>query len=91
MTSEKLWSPSTTKNNINKFIKYINKEDEIYTYEDLHKWSVAKKEDFWNKYCNDKDKIISIDKFGESAPIDDLMTHFGFTVSNVIKKIEKII
>ena len=47
--------------------------------------------DFWNKYCNDKDKIISIDKFGESAPIDDLMTHFGFTVSNVIKKIEKII
>ena len=45
----------------------------------------------WNKYCNDKDKIISIDKFGESAPIDDLMTHFGFTVSNVIKKIEKII
>ena len=49
MTGKKLWSPITTKSNINNFIDYVNKKKEINTYEDLHKWSVEKKEIFWDK------------------------------------------
>ncbi len=47
--------------------------------------------DFWNKYSNENDLIISIDKFGESAPINDLMNHFGFTVDKIQKKIQELI
>ncbi len=49
MTVKKLWSPITTKSNINNFIDYISKKEVINTYEDLHKWSVEKKEIFWDK------------------------------------------
>jgi len=49
MTGKKLWSPITTKSNINNFIDYVCKKEEINTYEDLHKWSVEKKEIFWDK------------------------------------------
>jgi len=49
MTGKKLWSPITTKSNINNFIDYVSKKEEINTYEDLHKWSVEKKEIFWDK------------------------------------------
>ena len=49
MSDRKLWSPSTTRNNINKFTSYINKEVNINTYEDLHRWSIEKKEVFWDK------------------------------------------
>ena len=49
MSGKKLWSPSTTRNNINKFTNYIQKEININSYEDLHKWSIEKKEIFWDK------------------------------------------
>ena len=49
MTRKKLWSPITTKSNINNFIDYVSKKEVINTYEDLHKWSVEKKEIFWDK------------------------------------------
>ena len=49
MTRKILWSPITTKSNINNFIDYISKKEVINTYEDLHKWSVEKKEIFWDK------------------------------------------
>ena len=49
MTGKKLWSPITTKSNINNFINYVSKKEIINTYEDLHKWSVEKKEIFWDK------------------------------------------
>ncbi len=49
MSDKKLWSPSTTRNNINKFTNYINKEININSYEDLHRWSIEKKEIFWDK------------------------------------------
>jgi transketolase len=51
----------------------------------------AGQSDFWKKYCEGNDQVVGIDKFGESAPIDDLMDHFGFTVENIIKQINKII
>ena len=51
----------------------------------------AGQSDFWKKYCEADDQVVGIDKFGESAPIDDLMNHFGFTVENIIEQINKTI
>ena len=50
MSRRLLWSPSSKINNIDKFIKFANIIDEFNTYEDLHKWSVEKKEVFWDKF-----------------------------------------
>ena len=50
MTGKKLWSPSTTENNINLFIDSIGKTDTFISYQDLHNWSIEKKEVFWDKF-----------------------------------------
>ncbi len=50
MTSKKLWSPSTTENNINLFIDSLDEKEKFNSYEDLHKWSIEKKEIFWDKF-----------------------------------------
>jgi transketolase len=34
--------------------------------------------------------IVGMSTFGESAPIDDLMKEFGFTVDNVVAVAEKV-
>jgi len=49
MTGKKLWSPTTTKNNINLFIDFLNEKNKFTSYQDLHKWSINKKEVFWDK------------------------------------------
>ena len=36
--------------------------------------------DFWRKYVGLDGAVIGIDSFGASAPIEELMPHFGFTV-----------
>jgi transketolase len=38
----------------------------------------------WRKYVGDSGSIISMDRFGESAPAKELMKKFGFTVDNVV-------
>jgi transketolase len=40
----------------------------------------------WSEYVGDAGETVGHDDFGASAPIKDLMTHFGFTVDNVIAK-----
>ena len=40
--------------------------------------------DFWYKYVGLDGRIIGMDSFGESAPIDDLLNFFGFTVERVV-------
>jgi transketolase len=30
-------------------------------------------------------RILGLDRFGESAPAEELFEHFGFTVANVVK------
>ena len=40
----------------------------------------------WHKYVTDDGDIIGIDRFGESAPGDEVMKEFGFTTENVVKK-----
>ena len=43
----------------------------------------------WARWTGDKGINIGIDTFGQSAPGDQLFKHFGFTVDEVVKKIQK--
>lgn len=40
----------------------------------------------WMKYTTDDGDVIGIDKFGESAPGEEVMKEYGFTVENVMKR-----
>jgi transketolase len=40
----------------------------------------------WERYIGEYGEAVGHDDFGASAPIKDLMSHFGFTVDNVIAK-----
>ncbi|MGS0748967.1 transketolase [Halpernia sp. GG3] len=45
----------------------------------------------WMKYTTDDGDVIGIDKFGESAPGDEVMKEYGFTVENVVKRAKALI
>ncbi|QJC28095.1 transketolase [Enterobacteriaceae endosymbiont of Plateumaris braccata] len=47
--------------------------------------------DFWYKYVGLNGIVIGINKFGYSAPAEKLFKKFGFTVENIILKIQKIL
>lgn len=40
----------------------------------------------WLKYTTDDGDVIGIDRFGESAPGDEVMKDYGFSVENVVKR-----
>ncbi len=40
----------------------------------------------WLKYVTDEGDIIGIEKFGESAPGEEVMKEYGFSVENVVKR-----
>jgi len=42
----------------------------------------------WYKYA---DKVVGIDRFGESAPADQLFKEFGFTVENVVAAVKSVL
>jgi len=46
--------------------------------------------DGWYKYVGLDGAIIGLDRFGESAPAGELFKEFGFTVTNVIKTVERL-
>ena len=43
----------------------------------------------WYKYLDQKDLIVSIDKFGESGKAQDLYNYFGFNCKNIVELIKK--
>ena len=43
--------------------------------------------DYWWRFTGDADLRIGIDRFGESAPVRDLQSHFGFTPEAVAARI----
>tara|TARA_X000001036_G_scaffold152979_3_gene145285 strand:- start:178 stop:2220 length:2043 start_codon:yes stop_codon:yes gene_type:complete len=45
----------------------------------------------WYKILDRSDKVIGIESFGESAPGNVLLEHFGFTLENVIAKAKSLI
>ena len=47
--------------------------------------------DFWYKYLNAGDEVIGLDCFGESAPLKDLLEHFGFTNEKVVEICKKVL
>ena len=47
--------------------------------------------DFWRKYVGLDGGVVGIDTFGESAPIADLLKHFGFTVENVVNTVKAVL
>ena len=40
----------------------------------------------WAKYVGDRGDTLCVDRFGASAPAEDVFADYGFTVENVIKK-----
>jgi transketolase len=46
---------------------------------------------FWYKYVGLEGAVVGIDTFGESAPAPELFKHFGFTVENVIAKVNSVL
>jgi len=45
--------------------------------------------DFWRKYVGLEGAVVGIDRFGESAPGDQLFKHFGFTPQRVVEAVRK--
>jgi transketolase len=45
----------------------------------------------WLKYTTDEGDIIGIDKFGESAPGEQVLEEYGFTVENVVKRAKALL
>ncbi len=45
----------------------------------------------WHKYVGDAGDTLSVDKFGASAPAEDVFRDYGFTVENVVKKAKKLL
>ena len=45
----------------------------------------------WLKYTTDEGEVIGIDKFGESAPGDEVMKEYGFSVENVVKRAKALL
>lgn len=47
--------------------------------------------DSWYKLLNKSDKVLGIKSFGESAPANDLLEHFGFTLPNVVSMAKSLL
>jgi len=45
----------------------------------------------WAKYVGDAGDTLSVDRFGASAPAEDVFRDYGFTVENVIKKAKNLL
>jgi transketolase len=45
----------------------------------------------WEKYVGDSGKIIGINKFGTSAPVNVIFKHYGITLENVLKIAKEIL
>ncbi|MFW9974255.1 MAG: transketolase [Candidatus Thorarchaeota archaeon] len=45
----------------------------------------------WNKWVGDNGSIISVDKFGKSAPSKVIFEAYGFTVGNVLEKARELL
>lgn len=45
----------------------------------------------WHKYVTDEGDVIGISKFGESAPGEQVMKEYGFSVENVVSKAKALL
>ncbi|OMH39559.1 transketolase [Motiliproteus sp. MSK22-1] len=47
--------------------------------------------DYWYKYVGLNGRIVGMTRFGESAPAGELFELFGFTVENVVNKVNELL
>jgi len=47
--------------------------------------------DYWRKYVGLDGQVIGLDRFGESAPAEDLYEFFGITAENVVKAVKTVL
>ncbi|MCM1513172.1 MAG: transketolase [Oxalobacter formigenes] len=47
--------------------------------------------DFWRKYVGLEGDVVGMTRFGESAPASQLFTYFGFTVDNVVARVQAVL
>ena len=47
--------------------------------------------DTWYKYVGLNGAVVGLDRFGESAPAEQLFEHFGFTVEHVVATVKSIL
>ena len=47
--------------------------------------------DGWYKYVGLNGAVVGLDRFGESAPAEQLFEHFGFTVENLIQTVKSVL
>ncbi len=47
--------------------------------------------DFWRKYVGLEGGVVSLDRFGESAPAGELFKYFGFTADGVIAAVSQVL
>jgi transketolase len=47
--------------------------------------------DYWYKFVGLNGAIVGMDTFGESAPIADLMQHFGITTDAVVEAVNGLL
>lgn len=45
----------------------------------------------WCRYTTDEGDVLGIDRFGESAPGEEVMKEYGFSVDNVVKKVKTLL
>ena len=45
----------------------------------------------WHRYVGLDGDVQGIDTFGASAPYDDLVKHFGFTVEDTVRRVKALL
>lgn len=45
----------------------------------------------WDRYVGPKGDVLSVDRFGVSAPAEDVFKAFGYSVSNVVRRAKKLL
>ena len=47
--------------------------------------------DYWYKFVGLDGRVVGIDRFGESAPAAALFEEFGFTVDNLLERVDEVL
>ncbi len=47
--------------------------------------------DYWRKYVGPAGAVIGLDRFGESAPAEEVFRHFGFVAERIVAAVEKVL
>jgi transketolase len=45
----------------------------------------------WCEWVGDEGAVIGVDKFGASAPYEEIFRHYGFTIDNIINRVKKLL